>query len=47
MYMKRSYSCTEAARGVARAGVVGVSRDPGVWGWTPNRLRRSRTIFGL
>ena len=42
----------EAARGIARAGVVGVSTDPGVWGWTPQppeacRRRRSRTIFRL
>ena len=31
----------EAARGIARArgGMVGVSTDPGVWGWTPNRRR--------
>ena len=25
----------EAARGIARAGVVGVSTDPGVWGVDP------------
>ena len=40
----------EAARGIARAGVVGVSTDPGVWGVDPQppeacRRRRNRTIL--
>ena len=30
---------TEAACGIGRAGMVGVSTDPGVWGWPPNRRR--------
>ena len=29
------FICAEAARGIARAGVVGVSTDPGVWGVDP------------
>ena len=34
-----AFQKSEAARGIARAGVVGVSTDPGVWGGPPNRRR--------